>query len=584
VNTNESRAARNLFGTALSVEKADDEIRVLAANKAWLTRHLREGLMEMDKLQNLRAANAQQWDIDRSVRRIQRIGREINGKVAELGRRFGKPFKVEDLARPHSMARAKNAKFFEVAAEGVKAAPKAPDKPGAGIDSRGLPVRVPPRGVDPVVAKPAPAVHAGMPPDLAEYDPTPIRGEAPPPPPPPPPPEPPKETKFSGNWGNARAKYQDHRERLDQEGFRRVEVNPVMDDGVGHEKYEHADGRQAEIRIEYDPEADHGSARVIETPAPPPPPPPPPPVPGHLSEEKWAKMGHPMENVRENSRVVDSAYGERPKPVPLNDVDRDKGRMANERFVGDGAIAKIEYHRSENNASGESTYFVDLADGSKAVYKARERSVLERGGRHSLSKDPPESHRELAAYKIDRAMGLKVVPYVGLADLGVEGRRTGSKKPDEAHMMAWCPGKTMGQDRASYSHDLRSSHPDLHRIAALDLITGNTDRHGNNFRKGPKDGRWYAPDNGLAFPKDSDSSQQRGDIGGDLVGSAIHPEVMKEIARLSPDRIRTIMQESNFPDEDIKGAIGRWTALNGKKVWPDSNTFYGEARKAAKKL
>lgn len=572
MNTNESRAARTLFGSILNVEKADDDIRVLAANKAWLTRHLREGLMELDKLQNLRAGKAEQWDIDRSLRRVQRIGREINRKVEELNRKFGKEFKVEDLARPHSMARAKNAKFFEVAAEGIKAAPKAPAKPGAGIDSRGLPARVPPRGADPVAApvKAAP-VHAGMPADLAEYDPTPVRGEAPAPAAPPPPPEPPKETKFSGNWDAARAQYRDHRERLDQAGFDRVEVNPVMDDGVGHEKYEHADGRKAEIKIQYDPKADHGSAQVIETPAPPPPPPPPPPVPGHLSEEKWAKMGHPMANVHENARIMDSAFGERPKSTGARNTD----------FVGTGAVAKIKYHVSENGAGGQSTYFVEFKDGTKAVYKARAMSTLQQGYRASLSKDPPESHRDLAAYKLDRAMGLKVVPYVALADLGVEAKRNGNNKPDEAHMMAWCPGKTAGQDHDAYRRDSKANHPDLHRIAALDIITGNTDRHGNNFRLGG-DGRWYAPDNGLAFPKDSDHNQFRGDISRELQGREIHPEVKKEINRLSADRIREIMNESNFAKQDIDGAVARWEVLRTKDKWPDNYNIMAEAAAKAK--
>lgn len=572
MNTNESRAARSLFGSVLNVEKADDEVRVLAANKAWLTRHLREGLMELDKLQNLRAAKAEQWDIDRSLRRVQRIGRDINRKLEELKRNFGRDFKIEDLARPHSMARAKNAKFFEVAAEGLKAAPKAPANPGAGIDSRGLPARVPPREAAPVAAKPIPVAQAGMPHDLAEYDPTPVYGEAPAPAAPPPIPEPPKETKFNGNWDKARAQYQEHRARLDQAGFDRVEVNPVMDDGVGHEKYEHPDGRKAEIRVQYDPKADHGAAQVIETPAPPPPPPPPPPAPGHLSEEKWAKMGHPMENVHENARIMDAAFGERPKSTGARNTE----------FVGTGAVAKIKYHISENGAGGQSTYFLDFKDGTKAVYKARAGSTLQMGYRASLAKDPPESHRDLAAYKLDRAMGLKVVPYVALADLGVEAKRRGElHKPDEAHMMAWCPGKTAGQDPDSYRRDSKANHPDLHRIAALDIITGNTDRHGNNFRIG-KDGRWYAPDNGLAFPKDSDSSQFRGDIGSMLEGRDILPEVKKEIARLSADRIREIMNESHFPKQDIEGAVARWEVLRAKDKWPDKYSIMDEAAKKAK--
>jgi hypothetical protein len=239
------------------------------------------------------------------------------------------------------------------------------------------------------------------------------------------------------------------------------------------------------------------------------------------------------------------------------------------------------------------THKIKFKDGTAAVWKPGKGAGLEKARtrdperkakgenevRSSLNATIPECERDLASYKLSEAMEMGIVPYVELADIGLGSGGRG-------HMMAWVEGKEARAVHGQYKEDARNDHPDLHRIAALDFITGQTDRHDKNFMRG-NDGRYYAIDSGLAFPKDSQVYPYISSPHERLAGHTIPPDVKKEIANLTPAKIRTIMEKGGFKDEDIEGSIARHAVLLTKDTWtkPANHSFdwTEEAREIAKR-
>lgn len=215
------------------------------------------------------------------------------------------------------------------------------------------------------------------------------------------------------------------------------------------------------------------------------------------------------------------------------------------------------------------TFRMTLADGSKALYKPTNGTGLqkyaERGHNVRRTVDPriPERSRERMSYVISNAAGFDVVPFIGRVDYrDVPGEYRG-----DGHVMAWVNGKEACDiGHSKYRSEIAADHPDLHRIAALDFITCNTDRHTRNFMKG-EDGRWYAIDNGLAFCKDQKTDEYRSRPHGSLDGHSIPREVQAEIKAIEPALVRREMEAEGFPEIDIKGTLDRLEYLQGITKW-----------------
>jgi hypothetical protein len=200
-------------------------------------------------------------------------------------------------------------------------------------------------------------------------------------------------------------------------------------------------------------------------------------------------------------------------------------------------------------------------------------------GRFTLDKSIPESRRERAAYELSSALGFNIVPQVEFVDYG-EG---------EGHVQAYVEGIDCGTDigDAQFDEDVLKSHPDIHRIAALDMILGNTDRHFNNLRYGG-DGRYYAIDNGLMIPNNSHHREFNSEVMAELMRlgtdkhkkhAVIPEEVRQEIQALDPKKLAEIMDKQGFPDVDIKGAQARLEALKGLEAWPVGEEFFDRKEK-----
>lgn len=247
-------------------------------------------------------------------------------------------------------------------------------------------------------------------------------------------------------------------------------------------------------------------------------------------------------------------------------------------------------------------YVVKFADGTRGIFKPTQETGLayfkyERTGkplRRTIDKDPPEARREMAAYQISAAAGFDVVPPVEIVDYGKEDRLLETRREQlrragghaerlglheqvssgEGHVMAFVAGRD--PDEIPYAvMDAERGHTDRHRIVALDIITANTDRHGHNFRRGD-DGRWYAIDNGMAFPRDMEVGEFRNDALDSLSGSKIPESVREEILSLSAERLDAIMTTQGFGKRDVRSAGHRLRALKhfaGRGVWPPGEHY-----------
>jgi hypothetical protein len=119
------------------------------------------------------------------------------------------------------------------------------------------------------------------------------------------------------------------------------------------------------------------------------------------------------------------------------------------------------------------------------VYKIAKKELtaqrsIERGG---------QVWREALAAMIDRAIGLDVVPATIVRDAD-EG--LGS-------LQEWVVGRTVRKE------DMRNerTRKEMMKVALLDYLTNNSDRHTGNFLVAP-DGGVKAIDNGLTFPRVTD--------------------------------------------------------------------------------
>jgi hypothetical protein len=355
----------------------------------------------------------------------------------------------------------------------------------------------------------------------------------------------PVERKHEGNWEKVKGKHREERQKLHDAGFERVDVSPLTENQAGkhvaHEVLEHPDGRKVEHHIEYNPDSDSGHLRVVEHAAPP-----------------QAAAG-PMERpVNHKQKAVVGGHD------AMKKANADRKHIEEVGHLGGGI---------------RESYKVHFKDGQQAIYKPgfdRDgKPVTPVGVRRSLG-NIREAPREVAAYKISNAAGFDIVPPVEIV-----------KYPDpngkvrEGHAMGFIDGQIAGKLRhGQLSKDGRDGHPDLHRIAALDMVIGSTDRHPGNFMKG-NDGRYYAIDSGLTIPLGEHANRwaemhDNPSTPLQLVrGQKIPDEVKAEIKRITPEHIKSSLKEAGFDDKTIKFALARLEVVQGLKTWPRE----GELRK-----
>lgn len=194
-----------------------------------------------------------------------------------------------------------------------------------------------------------------------------------------------------------------------------------------------------------------------------------------------------------------------------------------------------------------------------AVFKTAHVHRENRRYRESMDPVVTGPEREVCSYLVDRALGFDLVPPTVARDL--EGFGPGSAQAWVNARTGW---KWLADGEYDYRRDLRN--PWLHRLAALDFVTGQIDRHANNFIV-DAERRVYAIDNGYAFPKEDDRKWFWSNVGKRLVGDPVHPLVRAEIAAADPDAVASVLSGATFREEEAAGVSKRLRELQSLKVW-----------------
>lgn len=195
--------------------------------------------------------------------------------------------------------------------------------------------------------------------------------------------------------------------------------------------------------------------------------------------------------VDDSRRSVAETIDGNDDPVPQSTNDVDAARQAVEGALLEAERSaqpitpELEFTDIDQNHEGHNAVFrLELANGEVGWFKPMAGEDAIDGWRQGI---PDESgwKREVAAFQLDDALGLGVVPETtgGTYD----GLGVGSIQRD-------VPRRSMGW------HEY--SDADIDRMAIFDYISGNSDRHSDNYRT-DVDGGPKATDNGFCFPESS---------------------------------------------------------------------------------
>jgi hypothetical protein len=503
--------------------EAVDAVRQEAGFKSWLTRI--RGQME---------------DLKQKVAAHREVGEEVHARNAENEHR--------------AKEREFHAKLEERRAKGqwvpAADAPLAAARLRA-VQQRPAPVRQAPVVEAPKVARVPPAQIAGIKAAMAEAKQEREAGAKPRP----------KVTQFKGEAHELEAHAKAEGKRLRAEGFKQIEVDPISVEPdangkvKGGEVLAHPDGRKVEINVEFNHNTGKGEVEVFHRTPPK----------AEVVVEVAGVLKNPQKDVVTPAGAMRAA-----------DVDRSLISELKSLNIGGGGVS--------------GSYIAKFKDGSRCVYKPDSEGLLttDPGIRESLDSNIKESRRELVAFAISDAAGFNIVPPVDvvtyadhdpnaqwfnkLLHLNLRG------KGGEGGSQAWVNGKSFTRDTPKegelstsvFEADAQKDHPDIHRLAALDCLVLNTDRHAANFMKGNTDGRYYAVDNGLILPsaKGAGRDSFKSAPLRELAGHKIPSEVKAEIQRLTPEHLRKAMVASGFPEADIKAIVARHEYIKTLEVWP----------------
>ncbi|MBC6459391.1 hypothetical protein [Actinomadura sp. HBU206391] len=189
-------------------------------------------------------------------------------------------------------------------------------------------------------------------------------------------------------------------------------------------------------------------------------------------------------------------------------------------------------------------YRLTLGDGMYGAYKA------DKDGSPTWLKPVPfpvggPSAREVAFFKLDQKLGFGLVPPTIFLD-GPRGHGS---------LQEWVTGSSPGE-LARYTVQ------DRERMAVLDYVGGNTDRHNEpgkgNFLMRP-DGRPAAIDHGHAFP-DNTVRNIRSDFVLEAMkreNGRISDEVLAEVRAVDPEDLARTLRETGLSDTAIEWTLKR---------------------------
>ncbi|MEU7840088.1 hypothetical protein AB0B39_03870 [Micromonospora sp. NPDC049114] len=197
-------------------------------------------------------------------------------------------------------------------------------------------------------------------------------------------------------------------------------------------------------------------------------------------------------------------------------------------------------------------YDVTFTDGTHGVYKP---NVPENEFVQVRSTIPENqlAAREVAASRLDEDLGFGLVPTTARWD-GPHG--AGS-------MQEFVENASPGRPASDYPVAERE------RMAVLDYVSGNTDRHMGNYLTGP-DGRLVAIDHGYSFPE-SNGESLRSDFVAQQMNQPLSPDTMARIQATDPAVLADRLRGTGLSEQALSGAMDRFNEIRSR------GTITGEA-------
>lgn len=218
--------------------------------------------------------------------------------------------------------------------------------------------------------------------------------------------------------------------------------------------------------------------------------------------------------------------------------------------LADQPIADLHEVAGGDHVNG--AYRVELVDGQRGFLKPEAEENANIAEYEMLRADVPkgtEWRREVAAFELDRAAGLGLVPETVVRhepELGF----------DNASLQAEVPRGPMPV--RAYSEE------DADGMAALDYVLGNTDRHNQNYMT-QADGRPAAIDNGLTFPE-SDTDGIRSQWVAERLGRELDPAVVDKFRAVDDRALADYWSGLGIGERAIDGARARLHEVQTGKI------------------
>lgn len=242
------------------------------------------------------------------------------------------------------------------------------------------------------------------------------------------------------------------------------------------------------------------------------------------------------------------------------------------------------------------TFHMVMDDGTNAVFKPDNLALPIEFARPKSLRGASPATREVGAYKVDQVLGLGLVPPSTYSKQVLSSENLG-EKPEHFDLLAsggvvpedvWEPGEHRGSAQAvipgtnwiNASPEAKQKAIESGRIsdlAALDYITGNTDRHNGNWMV-TNDGEVYAIDNGYSFPEDNNQEELRSLPTSDLANSGrevvngdkvrLDDSTLEKIRGVSPDALRDSLSFAGFNAGEVEGVVNRWEEVKETGLVP----------------
>jgi hypothetical protein len=209
---------------------------------------------------------------------------------------------------------------------------------------------------------------------------------------------------------------------------------------------------------------------------------------------------------------------------------------AEEKALREGALIGKPVRIGPSTGGVNVSYRIEVQGVGAAVYKPMSGEVQSRKsitrGTHYL--------REVSAFRLDRLLGFRLVPVTVIRTIDGE----------EGSVQQWIDvgGWMTGHLKV-----------DAARMATLDYLLGNTDRHVFNNRT-QEEGRPSAIDNGLCLPRDA-GDPIRSRWTHSHLNLPLPDRVLVEIGNLSAERAASTLTELHIEGEAIRGLQRRLQEL-----------------------